>query len=136
FFALHASTPGLLRLSRSTVLFTPYRRLRRLGALAARLTRPVSSASSSSSDDEDTADTASLASGETGSTAASGRAPGEVQLAVGEIASVRKETRLGALEGLMITMSDGTAARFANVARRDDAFNKLLSLSSARWQQT
>ncbi|BGP49649.1 hypothetical protein JCM10450v2_005552 [Rhodotorula kratochvilovae] len=133
FFALHSSAPGLLRLSRSTVLFTPYRRLRRLGALAARLTRSSSTSSSSSDDDNDDE---SLASGATGSTTASGRARGEVQLAVGEIASVRKEMRMGALEGLVVTTSEGKAYRFANVARRDDAFNKLLSLSSARWEAT
>ncbi|GAA5856135.1 hypothetical protein JCM9279_004923 [Rhodotorula babjevae] len=135
YFAMHASAPGFLRLSRSTVLFTPSRRLKRLGKLASRFTGadadadPTLELGGPSGDDD-----ASLASGGTGSTAMA-RQQGEVQIAVDEIASVRKETRMRAFEGLVVTTREGKVWRFANVARRDAAFNKLLSLSSARWEQ-
>lgn len=102
---MHASAPGFLRLSRSTVLFTPSRRLKRLGKLASRFTGG-STESASDDPDLDPDDAASLASGGTASTAAA-RAQGEVQIGVNEIASVRKETRLRAFEGLVVTTKEG-----------------------------
>ncbi|GAA5916923.1 hypothetical protein JCM8208_004031 [Rhodotorula glutinis] len=134
YFAMHASAPGFLRLSRSTILFTPSRRLKRLGKLASRFTGadpdpdPTLDLDLGSAGDDD----ASFASAGTGSTV---RQQGEVQIAVDEIASVRKGTRMRAFEGLVVTTREGKVWRFANVARRDAAFNKLLSLSSARWEQ-
>ncbi|GAA5943505.1 hypothetical protein JCM3775_001377 [Rhodotorula graminis] len=132
YFAMHVSAPGFLRLSRSTILFTPSRRLKRLGKLASRFTGADPDPDPDLVLDLD--DDASFASGGTGSTATA-RQQGEVQIAVDEIASVRKETRMRAFEGLVVTTREGKVWRFANVARRDAAFNKLLSLSSARWEQ-
>jgi len=108
---MQASAPGFLRLSRSTVLFTPSRRLKRLGKLASRFTGadsdsdPTLDLGGPSGDDD-----ASLASGGTGSTAMA-RQQGEVQIAVDEIASVRKETRMRAFEGLVVTTREGKVRR-------------------------
>ncbi|BGP33520.1 hypothetical protein JCM10296v2_005324 [Rhodotorula toruloides] len=129
FFALHDSKPGTLRLTSSAIHFIPSVRLRRFGKLASRISRR----SKGSSDSDDGADTVSIASSTLTADTIS-LSEGRVVLLVDEVASVKKETRMMALDGLLVAAKDGRSWRFSSVARRDDAFNKILSLSSANWQ--
>ncbi|BGP01513.1 hypothetical protein NBRC10513v2_005155 [Rhodotorula toruloides] len=128
FFALYDSKPGTLRLTSSAIHFIPSVRLRRFGKLASRISRR----SKSSSDSDDAADTVSIASSMTADTVS--MSEGRIVILVDEVASVKKETRMMALDGLLVATKDGRSWRFSSVARRDDAFNKILSLSSANWQ--
>ncbi|BGP17743.1 hypothetical protein JCM10213v2_005785 [Rhodosporidiobolus nylandii] len=119
FFALHLSTPGNLHLTSMTLSFTPTRKIRHFGKLASRL-------SSSSTSDED-----SFAST---STYTAGSADG-VDIEVEEIKAVKKENSwVKAMQGLVISTKGGEVFRFTNVAKRDECFNKLLSVSSASWE--
>ncbi|GAA6016237.1 hypothetical protein JCM10207_000440 [Rhodosporidiobolus poonsookiae] len=138
YFALHASTPGQLRLTRTTLSFTPTRKLRHLGELASRLSSssPSSFLSSSSSSVASSAESASTAS-------ASAYVPGArlgVELDIKEVRAVRKEQggleRLGSKvgEGLVVTTGEGVVYRFTNVAKRDECFMKLLSVSEGTWE--
>ncbi|BGP09539.1 hypothetical protein JCM10049v2_005412 [Rhodotorula toruloides] len=129
FFALHDSKPGTLRLTSSAIHFIPSVRLRRFGKLAWRISRR----SKSSSESDDGADTVSIASSTMTADTVS-MSEGRIVILVDDVASVKKETRMMALDGLLVAAKDGRSWRFSSVARRDDAFNKILSLSSANWQ--
>ncbi|BGP25953.1 hypothetical protein Rt10032_c06g2644 [Rhodotorula toruloides] len=135
FFALHDSKPGTLSLTSSAMHFIPFLRLRRFDKLASRISRR----SKHSLEPDETADTVSIAdsasiasSTVTGSTVSTRE--GCITILVDEVAGVGKETRMMALNGLLVTAKDGRTWRFTSVARRDDAFNKILSLSSTNWK--
>lgn len=101
FFALYDSKPGTLRLTSSAIHFIPSVRLRRFGKLASRISRR----SKSSSDSDDAADTVSIASSMTADTVS--MSEGRIVILVDEVASVKKETRMMALDGLLVATKDG-----------------------------
>ncbi|GAA5888574.1 hypothetical protein JCM6882_009002 [Rhodosporidiobolus microsporus] len=147
YFALHLSTPGTLLLTPSTLSFRPTRKLRHLGKLASRLSSspPSPSASSPSSASLLTPDdasnlsvsTAGTGSAWTAGTGTSGYTAGSremVEVEVGEVRGVRKERGFaGVGEGLVVSTRDGVY-RFTNVAKRDECFNKLVSVTGASWE--
>ncbi|GAA5858679.1 hypothetical protein JCM1840_006513 [Sporobolomyces johnsonii] len=123
FFALHRAMPGQLLVSSTSIRFVPSRRLQKVGLqkLARRLAR--------SSDSDSLSEVASIQSGSSVETDAG------MEVRIGDVEKVKKEQRF-ALAGLQITSKDGQVWRLTNVARRDDAFNKILSLSAASWEET
>ncbi|GAA5864722.1 hypothetical protein JCM8547_008282 [Rhodosporidiobolus lusitaniae] len=123
YFALHLSTPGHLLLTPSCLSFRPTRKLRHLGKLASRLSSP----SSPSLDDA-----SSLTSWTGGSSYVAGSKE-EVEIRVEDVRGVKKEGKwMGRVEGLVLETVEGMVFRFDNVAKRDECFNKLLSVTSAK----
>ncbi|GAA5950947.1 hypothetical protein JCM21900_000382 [Sporobolomyces salmonicolor] len=123
FFALHRAMPGQLFVSSTSIRFVPSRRLQKVGIqkLARRLARSPESDSL-----PDVASVQSVSAVETDA---------GMEIEIGDVEKVKKEQRF-ALAGLQITGKDGQVWRFTNVARRDDAFNKILSFSAALWKET
>ncbi|GAA5843456.1 hypothetical protein JCM11251_001414 [Rhodosporidiobolus azoricus] len=147
YFALHLSTPGTLTLSTSTLSFRPTRKLRHLGKLASRLpsssNRLPSSSSSASLLTADDASDVSVSSFGTAGTAGTGATGGSgytagskemFEVEVGEVRGVKKERGfVGVGEGLVVSTRDGVY-RFTNVAKRDECFNKIVSVTAANWE--
>ncbi|KAM0752780.1 hypothetical protein T439DRAFT_323388 [Meredithblackwellia eburnea MCA 4105] len=52
-----------------------------------------------------------------------------------DITGLKKDKKLG-FEGMTITEKDGSVWKLSNVSRRDDAFNKIVSISPTAWQNT
>lgn len=82
--------------------FVPSRRLHRLGKLASRISRRPNN----SSESDEAGETASIASS-TLSADTVAVSEGRITILVDEIATVKKETRMMALEGLLVTAKDG-----------------------------
>ncbi|GAA6044341.1 hypothetical protein JCM8097_004577 [Rhodosporidiobolus ruineniae] len=137
YFALHASTPGNLLLTSTTLSFRPTRKLRHLGKLASRLSSS-SSSSGATPDDLSEASISTFGTAGTGGTTESAYVAGSragVELRVDEVRAVRKEKKwMGASEGLVVTTKEGVVYRYENVSKRDECLMKLLSVSAAKWE--
>ncbi|GAA5987204.1 hypothetical protein JCM11641_006059 [Rhodosporidiobolus odoratus] len=137
YFALHLSTPGRLDLTPLNLTFTPVRKIRHLGKLVSRFSSSTTSSSSGDEGDSVGAFSPSSSVATTSATRSSfvaGSAQG-MEIAVGEIKGVRKvQSWVKAMEGLVVTLKGGEVFRFNNVFKRDECFNKLLSVSGASWE--
>ncbi|KAK4704855.1 hypothetical protein P7C70_g1348, partial [Phenoliferia sp. Uapishka_3] len=125
YFALHHATPGSLTITSTGVTFVPSRGFKTIGLN--RLSKRFSRGGGN-----DISDTDSVASFENRRYDDSNL---RIDVRMEDVTAVKKEKRLG-FEGLQITARDGKSWRLTNVARRDDAFNKLVAISPAVWQQS
>lgn len=144
YFALYASKPGSLCFYSDRFTFVPAKHLASLGRLGSRFSSRALEGEGEDplvGDQQDDDDDASLAESTSSrrtfrSTISSVLAEGgEVGVLYEQIEGVSKHTKLRAFEGLGITTKDGRTVNFRNVSRRDEAFNKLLSFTAAKWKQ-
>lgn len=141
FFALYRSIPGDLIITPTRIRFSSTRGLRTISLLGGRLAKKLAARRTADGIPAELSDTESVRSV---AVAESGYA---VDLSVDEIVGVKKESRFR-FEGLLMTTRSGEVGlrllaltwaaadwcvpqvlRLANVSDRDDAFNKLLSVT-------
>ncbi|ORY51222.1 hypothetical protein BCR35DRAFT_310717, partial [Leucosporidium creatinivorum] len=122
FFALFTGIPGDLIITPSRIRFSSTRGFRTLSLVSGKLAKKLASRSSADLSDSESVKSVKVA--ETGYA---------VDLGVEQVVGVKKESRFR-FEGLLITTKSGEVFRLANVSDRDDAFNKLLSVTPTSFQ--